>query len=222
MKRRFSIVALCLLCIAVIGLFIHNSGTGVSPDDIEESTSEPVERTVAEQTVAEPGAFRTRSSDDMERIKELEKMEIAKRREAHAAEKTLEARTQLQLLKGPAWREIVAANMQKFEALRAEAATSPDKSVPCSICDARGVLEVCVICDRSGKCPTCQGTGTSFNDVCPTCQKGGKCFLCSGSGKMPCPFCQSSSLSMEAITPETPVPSGEVPIGMPKAPLVEK
>ncbi|MEK0450499.1 MAG: hypothetical protein RL088_2767, partial [Verrucomicrobiota bacterium] len=190
--------------------------------EVEESKSEPVERTVAEQAIADAGTFRERSEDDIARIKDLEKMEIAKQREARAAEKTLEARTKLQLLKGPAWREIVAENMEKFEALRAKAAQSPDKSVPCSICDARGVLEVCVICDRSGKCPTCQGTGTSFNDVCPTCQKGGKCFLCSGSGKMPCPFCQSSSLSMEAITPTTPVPSTDIPLGMPKAPSVPK
>lgn len=222
MKRALPIVAICVVCAAIIGLFISNSGTGVGPDDVEESKSESVERMVAQRTAIEPGAFRPRSADDMERIKELEKMEVAKRNEAHAAEKTFEARTKLQVLHGPAWRAIVAENMEKFEALRAEAAKSPDKRVPCSICDARGVLEVCVICDRSGKCPTCQGTGTVINEVCPTCQKGGKCFLCSGSGKMPCPFCQSSSLSMEAITPTTPVPSSDIPIDMPKAPSVQK
>jgi hypothetical protein len=146
-----------------------------------------------------------------ERVKELEKMELAKRQRDHAAENTHKARTQVQFYKYIAWRKVIDAQMPVFEALRKEAAHSHDKVVPCTICQGQSVLELCVVCDHTGKCPTCHGTGKDFGEVCPACVGSGKCFLCSGSGKMPCPFC--SLLKDEGmITPDSPNPPIEIPI----------
>lgn len=222
MTKGTSIFAICVLCGVILSFFIPGFTRFDSVEEETEESTSSVDRKSPNAALPEKVAPRVMSADDIARVNELKKMEFAKLQEAQAAEKTREAREKLQLLKGPAWRKVILDNMKKFEALRVEAARAPDNRVPCTICDAKGVLPDCVICDHSGQCPTCQGSGRFFDEVCPTCQKNGKCFLCSGSGKMPCPFCQSSSLTMEVITPDTPTPSGDIPIGMPKVRKVEK
>jgi hypothetical protein len=222
MHRGFLIFAICLICVVFVALFIPDFNTEGPSESMDKSNSATADSSLVKPTPSDVAPVRVRTEDDLARTKELEKMESDLRQEQAAALKTREARIRLQLLKSPEWRKVVEQNMEKFEALRVEAAKSPEKIVPCTICDAQGVLHACVICDRSGKCPTCRGSGKFFEEVCPTCQRGGKCFLCSGSGKMPCPFCQSSSLAMESITPTTPAPPAEIPIGMPKEPSIEK
>jgi DnaJ-class molecular chaperone len=145
-------------------------------------------------------------------VKELEKMALEKRRRDQAAEKMHEARAKLQFYKHREWTEVIQTHRKTFEALRQEAAQSPNKKVPCTICDAKGILDLCVVCDHTGKCPTCRGTGKVFGDTCPTCLGSGKCFLCFGSGKMPCPFSQALPLLKEVITPATPDPPTDLPI----------
>jgi hypothetical protein len=146
------------------------------------------------------------------RVEKLEKMEVAKQQRERAAAKTPEFRARLQLAKRSAWQEVVEAHRKEFEALRAESAQAPDKYVRCTICDGKGVLDLCVLCENTGKCPTCHGTGKYLDEVCPTCQGSGKCFLCLGSGKMPCPFSQSLTRMKEVIAPDTPDPAVDFPI----------
>ncbi len=144
-------------------------------------------------------------------VDELEKMADARQLRDQAAQKTEEARTAARLLKRDIWAEVIKTNWQTFQALRQEAARSPDKKVPCTICNAKGVVNFCVVCDHTGKCPTCDGTGKIYGDVCPACLGNSKCFHCFGSGKMPCPFCQSLP-DKEVITVNTPPPSNQIPI----------
>jgi len=107
---------------------------------------------------------------------------------------------------------VIETYQPEFEILRAAARQSPARKVPCAICSAKGVLDLCVVCDRTGECPTCHGTGKYYDGICPTCVGSGKCFVCFGSGKMPCPFCQSLPLMKEVITTETPDPPRDIPI----------
>lgn len=105
--------------------------------------------------------------------------------------------------------EFINAHMQTFLALRAQAGHSPTHSVPCTICDGRGGLPMCVLCDSSGQCPTCKGKGLlPDHTICPTCMTKGKCFLCHGSGKMSDPFCDDGR-----IDANSPAPSYQMPIG---------
>jgi hypothetical protein len=150
--------------------------------------------------------------DTITRVNELQKMEEAKRQRDEAAARTREFRARVQLAKHSAWQEVIEAHRKEFETLRAESSQAPDRIVPCSICDAKGVLDLCVVCDHTGKCPTCHGSGKYVDAVCPTCHGNGKCFLCIGTGNMPCPFSQSLTLIKEVITPATPEPPADLPI----------
>ena len=211
MKRSLPLLFSVLLCGLIIALVVRRSSSesaAGSPAEPVPAASEPTSATSAPPNEA----FHGQSEELLARVKELEKMALEKRQRDQAAEGTHLARTNLQFFKRQAWREVIQANRQSFEALRKEAAQSPDKMVPCTICDAKGVLDLCVVCDHTGKCPTCRGTGKYFDRVCSACYGSGKCFLCFGLGKMPCPFCQSLPLRKEVITPGTPDPSAEIPI----------
>lgn len=207
MKRCLQLLAIALLC----GLMIMLAVRGILSKSAPGSAAEPVpaagEPTSITSTASNEVLSPAKPEEAFAGAKELEKMALEKRQRGQAAEKTHDARARLQADKHRAWTEVIQANRQKFEALRKEAAQSPHKMVPCTICDAKGVLDLCVVCDHTSKCPTCRGTGKVFDEVCPTCMGSGKCFLCSGSGKMPCPFCLDG-----VITPETPDPPTEIPI----------
>jgi hypothetical protein len=212
MKRPLQLLAVGLLCGLVI-TWVHRSPSESAPGNVEEPMSAAKEPTSAE-VLAHGESERT-----IARIKELEEMELKQSRRDRAAEKTHSVRAQLQAYKHSAWRELIEAHRQEFEALRAEAAQSPDKRVPCTICAGKDVLDLCVVCDHTGKCPTCRGTGKYWNEVdgvdgvCPACLGSGKCFLCYGSGKMPCPFSQPLRVKEEGvITPGTPDPLTDLPI----------
>ncbi len=218
MKHYLHLLAIGLFCGLMAALVAHrilSDGAPGGPAESVRAASEPTSTTstTSNEALSQEMLSHVRPAEEIARVKELEKMELAKRQRDQAAEKTPMARARMQLYYQRAWTEVIRANRQKFEALREEAAQSPDKMVPCTICDAKGVLDLCVVCDHTGKCPTCHGTGrTAFDEVCPTCQGSGKCFLCFGAGKMPCPFCQSLPLRKEVITPATPDPAAEIPI----------
>ncbi len=209
--RLSPLVVISLLSGLLIALFVRRILSESAPG----SRAEPVSAALvlgAKDPTSDEKSPHGKPEQVSARVKELERMAEDKRQRDHAAEKTHDSRKKLQFNRHRAWLEVVQANRQTFEDLRREAAHSQDKLVPCTICDAKGVVDLCVVCEHTGKCPTCRGTGKDFGEVCPTCQGSGKCFLCFGAGKMPCPFCQSLPLRKEVITPDTPDPVAEIPI----------
>lgn len=207
--RLFYPVAIGLLC----GLVILLVASRFLPDGSPEIPAAPVAAAATPAAVISRNEFaEVERQETIERVKELEKMELAKRQREEAAEKTRQLRAQLQLAKRSAWRQVIEAHRKEFEGLRAASAQAPDQILRCSICDGQGVLDLCVLCEHTGKCPSCHGTGKYWDGICPTCLGTGKCFLCIGTGKMPCPFSQSLPRIKEVITPDTPDPSDEIPI----------
>lgn len=214
-KRFLPLLAIALVCGLFVVLFTNRDP---SPSE-EEAFAAPAPAGAESGPATAPTVYR-RSRADMAaeaqakaaRVEQLAALEAKKRQRAEVPEKTLKIRSQMQLSRHSAWQAVVEAHQKEFEALKVAAAQAPDQRVPCSICGAQGVLDLCVLCDHTGKCPNCRGTGKVFDEVCPACSGRGKCFLCSGSGKMPCPFCQSSSQTKEVITPTTPNPPADFPL----------
>jgi hypothetical protein len=146
-------------------------------------------------------------------IQELQKMALEKRQRDEAAANTHQARTEVQIRRHAAWVKLLQDHWPEFQALREQAAQAPDKKVVCTICNGRSSLDLCVACDNTGKCPTCNGSGKVLDAICATCVGTGKCFLCSGSGKMPCPFCEFPGTKEEGkITAHTPDPPADLRI----------
>lgn len=210
MSRALQILSIALLCGMAIALVVRAMSPGSPTGAV---LAAPAARSdVPSEALALEVVSNVKPEDAHERVVKLESMVQGKRQQAESAEKTRQARSQIQFVKRRAWAEVINANRQTFEELRKRSIQAPEKLVPCTICDTKGVLELCVVCDHSGKCPTCSGTGKQFGDVCATCSGRGKCFLCFGSGNMPCPFCQALPLRKEVITPITPEPRAEIPI----------
>ena len=212
MKRYLPLLISGLLCGLIIALAVRRTSSESAPDGV----AEPVPAAPA-PAAQDSASNKVLSHDEREqtiaRIKELEKMALKKRQQDEAAKSTHKMRAQLQFYKYSAWRKVIDDRRPVFENLREQAAHSPNKMVPCTICDGNGVLDLCVVCDHTGKCPSCRGTGVYFGEVCPTCVGSGKCFLCFGAGKMPCPFCQPLRMKEEGlITPDTPDPLTDLPI----------
>lgn len=226
MKRYLPLLAVGVLCGLVVLAVSHFSSRSVpdglekpvaaesDPDASSPGASGPAARALAagEHTPNEVVPPEARADRTLPRVQELEKMELEKRQRDEAAARMHQARAEVQLYRHNAWTKVIQDRYPEFQALREKAAQTTDKKVPCAICDARGVLDLCVVCDHTGKCPTCKGTGKVLNGVCPTCVGTGKCFLCFGLGKMPCPFCQSLPKARETITPRTPDPPADLPI----------
>jgi hypothetical protein len=232
MKRYFPLLAIGLLC-GLLWLAISHYSSRSVPDGLanaEEAearsdgspqnpfapdASGPALRPlgVGEHTPPDVVPPELREDKSLPRVQELQKMALEKRQRDEAAVNTHQARTEVQLRRHSAWVKLLQDNWAEFETLRQQAAQSPDKKVPCSICNGRSVLDLCVVCDHTGKCPTCGGSGKVLERVCSTCVGTGKCFLCSGSGKMPCPFCESPGTKEEGkITAHAPDPPADLPI----------
>lgn len=212
MKHLVQLLAIGLLCGLMATLVARRFLSESAPDSPSERVP-AVPAPVAKASPSNEAILRGKPDENtVARVKELEKMELLRSQREQAAEKMHEARAKLQFYKHRDWTEVIQAHRQEFKALREAAVQWPLKKIPCTICDAKGVLDLCVVCEHTGKCPTCRGTGKNFDEICAACSGSGKCFLCSGSGKMPCPFCQSSPLWMELITAGTPDPAAEIPI----------
>jgi len=212
MKRHLPLLAVGLLCGLLVALVVSKTSSPSKPDSL--AKPEPI-RPVSAAHEFMPSAVPPKLKPDektLQRVQELEKMELAKRQRDEAAAGMHRARLEVQIYRHNAWAKVIQERYPQFQALREQAAQAPDKKVDCAICGARGVLDLCVVCDHTGKCPTCQGTGKVANGVCPTCVGSGKCFLCFGLGKMPCPFCQSLPRMREMITASTPDPPADLPI----------
>jgi len=213
MKRYFQILGMGLVGGLLLIMLSGRISFKTEPERLARMAQTAPAPAASESTPGEVPLLGKLDEKGLTRVKELERMASEKRQRDEAAKKTHEYRVQVQIYKGAAWKGVLLTNRQKFEALRAQAAQSPDQKVPCAICDGKGVLDPCVVCDRTGKCPTCEGTGKVFDEVCPTCVGTGKCFLCFGLGKMPCPFCLSPDGKEEgAITAGAPDPPMDLPI----------
>ena len=126
---------------------------------------------------------------------------------AEAAKHTYEARCRLQFAKSAAWSNVLATNKPTFEWLRHQADESPTRSAHCTICSGSGTLAFCILCDNSGKCPSCKGRGVgNYSEICPTCMGVGKCFLCAGSGRMTCHYCDDGTISRRLPPPPASLP----------------
>jgi hypothetical protein len=210
MMRQFKIlIPLFLLCWLAYLIFgeTRQADPASGRHRVVDATSSEHEAETQQQA-----SFNLYQQEVQAQAEALRKMADEKARRDEAGLKTREVRAQLQAAVQAAWETVLRTNSAAFLALKEKAALSPNKSVPCSICDAKGVLHFCILCGHSGKCVECKGTGRLLNgDCCPACLGSGRCHVCFGSGKMPCPFCQSLKLT-EIVTPESPAPPALMPL----------
>jgi hypothetical protein len=143
------------------------------------------------------------------RVKELVAMELEMAKRDRAAQQMATSRRQAQMVTMMAWSSVIKTNYPAFLALRHKAASSPDGTTPCTICDGFSYMP-CVMCShRDGKCITCKGTGKrAGGEYCPSCSGDGKCYLCTGSGKMFCPFCDDGMIDVKWPMPTNFPPPG--------------
>src|SRR6266581_3885077 len=93
------------------------------------------------------------------RIEELAKMEAEQKKRARAAAESVQARTAVQRRHDKAWSIVVTTNWQRYQALREKMEQSHAHSAHCTICYGNGLMPFCVLCEGTGKCPACRGTG---------------------------------------------------------------
>jgi CheY-like chemotaxis protein len=201
MNRRFHLLAL----LTFLGLGAYWSLTKG-----HENAPAPVvvAQPVAQAPVLSPAEIR-RQFEAIEKDKEatLAKLGTAERNaqlRAQAASKTYEVREQLQLARQPYWTKMLSTNWAVYQKLHAEAVGSEQHTALCTICDGRGKLDFCVMCNGTGKCQTCGGTGRAADgSPCPNCLGSKLCYLCEGTGRMACPFCDDG----EVYAKQTPPPN---------------
>jgi len=183
-------------------LYALVAGRGAAPAPEAETASDPASESVlqTEAIAVEEHAAPQPS--------ELVAMELEQGKRQRAAEKSEEFRKDLQFSRESAWSRVLVSNWQAFKALRQKAAASPHGQTPCTLCDGRGHMDHCVLCQDTGKCPTCAGTGNAAHaEYCPTCLGKGSCYLCRGSKGMSCPFCDAGTVYLKG-----PVPPGMLPL----------
>jgi hypothetical protein len=141
-------------------------------------------------------------------VAKIESLETKKRLRAQADAKMDQTRGWLQRDKRDAWTELISTNREAFLALRDKARHSTNGATACTICDGRGRLAFCILCNHNdGKCVTCGGTGkASGEEICPTCLGSGKCYLCMGTGRMTCPFCDDGMIRRNGPQPAQVMP----------------
>ena len=212
MKSRLLIlagvfVAVWLACLLVV---THDAPVTARASVVVAAPPEPAPEA---ETEAQKAAYQEQTRQG---IADLARLETAQRRRSELEAKRGQSLRELGLLRtrASAWSAIVATNWPAYQALREQAAAAPSKMVHCTICEGRGLMSYCVVCEHSGKCIACKGTGlTPFGQVCPTCRGSGKCYLCFGTGKMPCLFCDDGDVYAKG-----PFPPQNMP--MPAAPAV--
>lgn len=138
----------------------------------------------------------------------LARMETDAARRARSASKTYQDRTELSTKAQSAWSAMIATNTPIYLTLHRAASQDELHETPCTICDGKGYMHYCILCESSkGQCVTCQGTGlTATGGDCPVCLGKKKCYLCYGTGKMPCVFCDDGTVTLRTITPPKGLP----------------
>ena len=153
-----------------------------------------------------------------QQVVELAKLEREQHEHSELAIKQHERLMRLRASRADAWSQVLTTNWPVYQTLREKALNSREGTSPCTICNGRGSLPFCVVCEGNGKCLDCNGTGkTPFGERCPTCRGSGKCYLCRGSGKMPCLFCDDGLVYFKGLPPSTklPLPGDPTPLSQP-------
>jgi CheY-like chemotaxis protein len=205
MNRRFHLIA--LLCFLVIGTYWASTrGHEIAPAPA--IAAEPVAQAPTLSQAEIRRQFEALAKDKAATLAKLGAEESNARMRAQAGSKTYEVREQLQLARQPYWTKVLSTNWAVYQKLHAEAVGSDKHTARCTICDGRGKLDFCVMCNGSGKCQTCGGTGRAADGgLCPDCLGSKTCYLCDGSGRMACPFCDDGE-----IYAKLPAPSNVLPI----------
>jgi hypothetical protein len=93
--------------------------------------------------------------------------------------------------------QLIVTNLPRFELMLAVAQGKTDRKLDCTICEGDAELDLCLICDSDGDCPTCFGKGVDRDgkSICVTCEGRGTCFYCAGRKKLACPFCEDGDVT---------------------------
>jgi CheY-like chemotaxis protein len=215
-KHRFFILTGALFVVALVYLLMGQPGV---PIEARTGATDRHRAAHEEETPRQKADYEKQSR---ERIAELAKLETEQRLRSQLEATRREGLAELDILlqtKAAAWSTILTSNAQAYQALREQAEASPSKTVPCTLCDGRGLMPFCAVCEHSGKCVYCKGAGrTPFGQVCPICRGSGKCYLCFGTGKMPCLFCDDGIVYLKGPLPPTRMPIPQ-PVTAPQEPL---
>ena len=206
-------ILIVITALALVGLISYGV-VGKSPATPESEASAPAVASVVVQShvVAMPPVHEIYNDDRRQRAeaeRQIEQMRELQSRRAVLAEATRETRGNWEELRmRNEWKmvQLVRTNMATFLAMKKAAGLRTRREVTCEICGGDQWLDLCVVCDRTGKCPTCKGTGGQLFDPdkpCPTCEGRKKCFLCAGRKKMKCNFCEAGKVSTVAQPPRT-------------------
>jgi len=203
MHRRTHFFFAAILLITLAYWMVQRSPTVAVPNPpaVLEGTVQPV-TTVSDDE-------RQRQFDHLEQERKTYADEISRRdslreKRQRAGARTEGFRKQLQFSRSDAWAKMIASNAPAYQKIRAAAAIHG--SSPCTLCNGRGTMSLCVLCGNSGQCPSCNGTGQFEGDLCPTCIGSGKCYLCVGKGRMICPFCDDGEVGSKAPLPPQSLP----------------
>jgi hypothetical protein len=212
-KNRLLILACALVLAELAYLLIGGAGLEKAAPDANAPKAPRVPAHV-EETPRQKAEYQ-------ERIAALAKLEKAQELRNQLETKERENLPNLDLLlrtRAVAWASTLATNWPAYQALRELAAASPSKTTHCTLCDGRGLLSFCAVCEHSGKCIYCAGAGrTSFGEICPICRGSGKCYLCFGTGKMPCLFCDDGDIYLKGPPPSTIMPTPRFPAVLPES-----
>jgi hypothetical protein len=151
-------------------------------------------------------------------VAELARLEKEQQKGIELAVKQRERLMRLQISLANTWSNVLSTNWTVYQELRRKAAGSANNAAPCTICDGRGLMHFCIVCENSGKCIDCNGKGkTPYGKPCPTCRGKGRCYLCGGAGQMPCLFCDDGLVYSQGVPPPVylPLPGGALPSRQP-------
>jgi hypothetical protein len=203
MNTRHHLLGMLVLC-GLAWWLITDNGRSATPQ--REGWTGRLRRTVSQETARQEAAAYAQAVQA--HIQELGRLEYEQNKRARALAQTEASRKSLQLYKQTHWSHVISTNWDAYLALRQKAQATPTGETPCTLCQGNWYMRYCILCDSTGKCPTCGGTGKTGNDdYCPTCVGTGKCFRCAGSGKMGCPFCNDGMIEARGPSPPTRMPT---------------
>ncbi len=203
MHRRFIVCYSAFwICVLAYGsVLVRKNAVAHAKPDVTPGAREPNREEAILRRLAD---YERQAKGQLNGLTGLEAKQASR---AEAAKHTYEARCRLQFAKSAAWSNVLATNKPTFEWLRHQADQSPSQSAQCTICNGSGTFAFCILCDNSGKCPSCKGRGVgNYSEICPTCLGVGKCFLCAGSGRMTCHYCDDGTISRRLPPPPTSLP----------------
>lgn len=202
-RRSLIISSVCWLgVLAYILVIVYQKSTAPTQSEKVIAVAEPVQ---TEEVIQQAAV--DHESDTQAQIEELAVLETKRKQREEAARQMFVARSQLQIAKSNAWHGELTKYSQTIQAMLHHADRSSTETIPCSICDGKGTMPYCILCENTGKCPTCGGKGrVELEKSCPTCRGTGKCYLCSGSGRMACLYCDDGTFSRKVSLPPLYLP----------------